>query len=74
MVHLFTVIQTAANKISEAVGGQQACFSFLGVEQELTPLPLGEIRVSRRVVEVPAVHGLSTSMEVVREHQRCERK
>lgn len=39
-------------------------------EDQLTPLPLGKVRVCCWVIEVPAEHGFCTRMEIVGEHQR----
>lgn len=45
-----------------------------GREQQLTPLPLREVRVCCRVIEVSTEHGFCARMEVVREHQCYERR
>lgn len=39
-------------------------------EEELTPLPFGEVRVCCWVIKMPAEHGFCTWMEVIREDQR----
>lgn len=41
-----------------------------GREDQLTPLPLGKVRVCCWVIEVSAEHGFCTRMEVIGEHQR----
>lgn len=37
---------------------------------QLTPLPLGEVRVCCGVIEMSAEHGFCARVEVIREHQR----
>ena len=59
----------------EAEGDLKWCWTYFsmsaeGKQDQLTPLPLSEVRVRCWVIEVSAEHGFCTRVEVVREHQR----
>lgn len=47
---------------------------FIVTVDQLTPLPLGEVRICRRITEVSAEHGFCTRMKVIGEDQRWDKQ